>query len=153
MCYSYNRASGRGQTAPLDVDYPPFVTAAGCHGPVADYGSDGIARSVQGTRKARRPSKGINPNRPYPVVVDLCWRLPNKTAYPRSGITAPFRRCNVWSIPSMADGQGRALGSGSIPDVPLRRKATPKIHFVTVPRRNAGRLVVYYKKMYLGGRI
>lgn len=23
----------------------------------------------------------------------------------------------------MADGQGRALGSGSIPDVPLRRKA------------------------------
>lgn len=53
----------------------------------------------------------------------------------------------------MADGQGRALGSGSIPDVPLRRKATPKIHFFTVPRRNAGRLVVYYKKMYLGGRI
>lgn len=53
----------------------------------------------------------------------------------------------------MADGQGRALGSGSIPDVPLRRKAIPQIHFFTVPRRNAGRLVVYYKKMYLGGRI
>ena len=25
MCYSYNRASGREQTAPLDVDYPPLV--------------------------------------------------------------------------------------------------------------------------------
>ena len=47
----------------------------------------------------------------------------------------------------MADGQGRALGSGSIPDVPLRRKAIPKIHFFTVPRRNTGYFGVYWKKM------
>lgn len=32
----------------------------------------------------------------------------------------------MWNIPSMADGQGRALGSGPIPDVPLRRKAEKK---------------------------
>lgn len=47
--YNENRASGRKQTAHSDVDYPPFVTAARCHSLVADYGSDGTARSVQGT--------------------------------------------------------------------------------------------------------
>ena len=32
----------------------------------------------------------------------------------------------------MADGQGRALGSGSIPDVPLRRKAEKQKHLVGI---------------------
>lgn len=40
-----------------------------------------------------------------------------------STVSHSVLRCNVWSIPSMADGQGRSLGSGPIPDVPLRRKA------------------------------
>ena len=63
------------------------------------------------------------------VVVDLVGGGPNKTACPRTGIkrwsiaVSVYRRCgarcNMWNIPSMADGQGRALGSGSIPDVPL----------------------------------
>ena len=142
ICYNYNRASGRKQTAHSDVDYPPFVTAARCHSLVADYGSDGTARSVQGTRKARRPSKGINPNRPYPVVVDLVGGGPNKTACPGSGITAPLRRCNVWSIPSMADGQGRALGSGSIPDASSSAaKQIPNTFFET-SCRNTGRFVI-----------
>lgn len=61
----------------------------------------------------------------------------------------------------MVDGQGRALGSGSIPGVSPRRLATPKIHFFTVPRRNAGHFgvkkdgklmnkMVEYLKRYFG---
>lgn len=60
------------------------------------------------------------------VVVDLVGGGPNKTAYPGCGITAPLRRCNVWSIPSMEDGQGRALGSGSIPDASASPKGRKK---------------------------
>lgn len=45
---------------------------------------------------------------------------------PGCGITAPLRRCNVWSIPSMEDGQGRALGSGSIPDASASPKGRKK---------------------------
>lgn len=42
--------------------------------------------------------------------------------------------CNVWNIPLIADGQGRALGSGSIPDVLLRRKAIlPQYIFLKIP--------------------
>nr|DAT26914.1 MAG TPA: hypothetical protein [Caudoviricetes sp.] len=36
--YNNNRASGRKQTAHVDVDYPPFVTAARCHSLVAESG-------------------------------------------------------------------------------------------------------------------
>lgn len=32
-------------------------------------------------------------------------------------------RCIMWNIPSVVDGQGRALGSGSILDIPLATKA------------------------------